>query len=420
MISPKNTASFLHAPRLLPLCLGALILVGGEGAGVTAARAQGAANPSTAPVPDRFDYVLGTQNIGAKYHFTKETLLVEGARQIRQMGSNMLKLRLGPKYDEGGYTEPQNPNIRSLTALARDEPSYRQVFDMPFATYFIWTYCYGTYNQVTPWHGRMKPELLAKEYQEIYDLTKYLLTTYSGSGKTFFLGNWEGDWHLLSGTPVDKKPKWDRTPNADAVPGMIDWINTRQKAVDDAKRDTPHHDVQVYHYMEVNLVQKGMKGERCATLDVLPHTPVDFVSYSSYDSLKGNIATDLPAALSFIESKLPPKEGITGKRVFIGEYTFGDLAPTDINARAIEVMRAGLAWGCPYILYWELYANEAEKDGKLKPFGLIDEHGAKQPLYDTHQHFYEQAKAWVRDSENREGHPPDAPTFDRQALQFLH
>ena len=331
------------------------------------------------PVPDRFDYVLGTQNIGGTYHFTNQTLLVEGAEKIREMGSNVLKLRLGPNYAVGGYTAPPDAHIQSLTELARDEPSYRRVFDMPFADYVIWTYCFSTYQHVTPWHGRMKPDILAREYREIYNLTQYLLTTYSGSGKTFYLGNWEGDWHLLSGAPDDHKPKWEKTPNADAVPGMIDWINTRQKAVDDAKRDTPHHDVQVYHYLEVNLVQKGIKGQRCVTRDVLPQTPVDFVSYSSYDSLQKDIARDLPAALDFIAAHLPPKAGVAGQRVFIGEYGFGNLGPAAENAQALKVMKAGLGWGCPFVLFWELYDNEVAKNGRLRSFWLIDDHGTKQP-----------------------------------------
>jgi hypothetical protein len=372
-----------------------------------------------APVPDTYDYVLGTQNIGATYHFTDQTTLVEGARKIYEMGSNMLKIGLTPQYVNFGYASSKDLKITSLTELVRDEPSYRQVFNMPFAYYFMWTYCFHTYGRITPWNGPMAPDVLAKEYREIYDLTAFLLTTYNGSGKTFFLGNWEGDWHLLSGTPPDKKPKWERTARAEAVPGMIDWLNTRQKAVDDAKRDTPHHNVQVYHYLEVNLVQKGLKGERCVARDVLPHTHVDYVSYSSYDSLKGDVASDLAAALSYIESNLPPKDGIPNKRVFIGEYGYGSGSPADIDQRCRNVMKTALQWGCPFILYWELYDNELTKEGKQKAFCLIDSQNVKLPLYYTHQHFYEQAKEYVRDFKNKQGHPPDADAFHRQGGQIL-
>ena len=30
----------------------------------------------------------------------------------------------------------------------------------------------------------------------MYDLTHYLLTNYNNSGKTFYLGHWEGDGYL--------------------------------------------------------------------------------------------------------------------------------------------------------------------------------------------------------------------------------
>jgi len=35
------------------------------------------------------------------------------------------------------------------------------------------------------------PATLGTEYSELYDLTRYLRQTYSGTGKAFFLGNWE-------------------------------------------------------------------------------------------------------------------------------------------------------------------------------------------------------------------------------------
>ena len=38
-----------------------------------------------------FNYVIGTQTVGSKYKFTDETMLVETAKQIKNMGSNLLK-----------------------------------------------------------------------------------------------------------------------------------------------------------------------------------------------------------------------------------------------------------------------------------------------------------------------------------------
>ena len=62
---------------------------------------------------------------------------------------------------------------------------------------------------------------------------------------------------------------------------MIDWINTRQRAVDDAKHEAAPEGVDVFYYLEVNRVADAMAGRpRVANL-VLSHTPMDYVSYSS-------------------------------------------------------------------------------------------------------------------------------------------
>jgi len=57
------------------------------------------------------------------------------------------------------------------------------------------------------------------------------------SGKTFYLGHWEGDGYLAP---------WTTNPPPAAIQGMIDWLNNRQQAIDDAKRDTAFQDVNVF------------------------------------------------------------------------------------------------------------------------------------------------------------------------------
>jgi hypothetical protein len=57
-----------------------------------------------------------------------------------------------------------------------------------------------------------------KEYGEIYDLARHLLMTYDGSGKTFFLGHWEGDGWLRGSVSRDNDAR--ATPRA--IQGMID------------------------------------------------------------------------------------------------------------------------------------------------------------------------------------------------------
>jgi hypothetical protein len=46
-------------------------------------------------------------------------------------------------------------------------------------------------------------------------------------------------------------------------------------------------------------------------------------------------------------------------------------------------MIAAIEWGCPFVLYWELYDNEGTTD-KPGGFWLINEKNEKQPLWHTH------------------------------------
>jgi hypothetical protein len=396
---------------------------------------------------DAFNYVIGTQTIGATYQFTQESVLVETARAILDMGSNILKMTMGRDYrrmmlkaTKAAYPEtmqyllnegsdakgvprkefpgasveppPASADIQTLTDLARLEPSYRQVLEMPFAYYLIWTYAF------TPgwWQRGFSAENQEKEYQEIRGFVSHLLKTYSGSGKTFFLGHWEGDWHLRHSLKVDS----DTEVTPESIQGMTDWLNTRQRAVDDAKRETPHHGVQVWHYSEVNHVTiVSMAGRPSVTNSVLPKTNVDYVSYSSYNSLR-DIPNQLPKALSYIEGKLPPKAGLDGKRVFIGEYGFPvwRFPEAERDRRSRLVMRAGLEWGCPFILCWEMYNNEI-KDGRQSGFWLIDDKGVKQPLWHTHHDFYQKSRRYVGDFRQKEGRLPTSDEFRRFALGIL-
>jgi hypothetical protein len=396
---------------------------------------------------ETFNYIVGTQTIGATYQFTQESVLVETAQAILDMGSNLLKFTLGRGYQrmmlkpsKTAYPEtmqfllnqgsdarnvprikfpgasveasPENPAIQTLTDLARTEPSYRKVFAMPFAYYVIWTYAF------TPrwWLKGFSAEDQDKEYQEIYSLVAYLLKTYKGTGKTFFLGHWEGDWHLRP----DLNTQTDAGVTPESLQGMTDWLNTRQRAIDDAKRRTPHDGVQVYHYTEVNHVSAvSMAGRPSVTNRVLPQTNVDYVSYSTYDSLD-DIPNKIPRALDYIESKLPSKAGIAGKRVFIGEYGFAahTYPEAERDRRSRQVMRIGLEWGCQFVLCWQMYNNEFS-NGVENGYWLIDNHCVKQPLWHTLADFYREARRYVADCKRQTGRLPAEAEFRRFALGLL-
>jgi len=221
---------------------------------------------------DTYNYVIGTQTIGASYQFTKEPKLVETARAILAPGSGTLKFSLTPQ----GLLKPEP---RTLTETAERDPAVKAVLDMPFANYLMWVSPLSA-----PGGGPFAAARLSAERQEVYDLAKYLLRVYNGTGKSFYLGNWEGDWLLTHTDP-------NSAPTTEEVQSMIHWANTRQQAVDDARRDTPHANVHIYYYVEVNRVRDAMNGKVRVANKVLPRTNPDFVSYSSYDAQNGDFHT---------------------------------------------------------------------------------------------------------------------------------
>lgn len=369
-----------------------------------------------APQPrlDPFNYIVGTQTIGSRYQFTDQTRLVETAQAILGMGSNLIKFKLGPDYEAQHYTAGRRDDVHSLAELAEREPSVRAVLDMPFAHVILWAYAFnGGW-----WGDGYTDDEAGREYREIRQLAEYLLKRYDGSGKTFLLGHWEGDWYLHPDYNAGAEP------SAEKVQAMIRWLNNRQRAVDDAKRAVPHNDVQVFHYTEVNLVNKALEGKKCLTNDVLPHTAVDYVSYSAYDVTvpnRGRSRALLQRALDHIESKLPAKPGIPGKRVFVGEFGFPlelTKTPEQQDAFSREVILAALEWGCPYVLYWQLYCNEVQ-DGQHRGFWLIDTEGRKQPFHQTLQCFYRDARAANRQFQERRGRLPDSGEFADWAREYL-
>ncbi len=369
-----------------------------------------------------FSTAIGTQTIGVRYQFTNESALVETAKEILNLGSDTLKIAVGPNYDEN-YRFHKDPEIKSVLDLVRKNPDYTRVFDLPFRNIMLWLY---------PLSDRMsgfnKGEIPADEaegiYREIYDFSAYLLKTYSGSGKSFFVGNWEGDWHMLK---LNYNYELDPTP--ETIRGAIQWFNLRQKAISDAIRDTPHNNVRMYYYIELNHVLKSMeRGKPSIVNTVLPHIKTDFVSWSSYDvTTKAAMAGGKEgkkrvfAALDYIEKHLPPSD-IKGKRVFIGEYGFNREQVSDAAQQAEytrRIMRWSLEWGCPFVLYWELYCNEITDSGKHRGYWLIDNKGEKQPAWHLHQDFLVKANRFVEEFTSKNGRRPTQSEYNQAAAAWL-
>jgi len=355
------------------------------------------------PAVSAYNVRVGTQTFAGLYQFTTNTLLEETSQAINEMGSGVIKFYLGPEVQrQSGITLA--PNITNLLALVRDEPSHHRVLDMPFQHFVVWAYPFGNW---WPFDGYSVSER-ANEYREIYDLTRYLLTNYNNSGKTFYLGHWEGDWYLL--------PNYNAStnPTKTAIQGMIDWLNNRQKAVDDAKSAIPHGNVNVLNYAEVNRVLDATSGNtninQRVINKVIPFvTNLDCVSYSSYDVMDAS-TSKLWSTLDYMQSMMPANKAkvVSGGRIWVGEYGWGTLANGAQEQNSRAYLQRLLNWnqGLRFMLSWEIYNNEPNR-----AFWLIDSNNVKVASYYLHERFLNSARLLAAQFKERNGRLPTDAEF---------
>jgi hypothetical protein len=382
------------------------------------------ASPLSDPAVDAYNVRVGTETFAGLYKFTTNTLLVETAEVITNLGSDAIKFYMGSDTSlQSGVTLASN--VTNLITLARDDPSYRQVLNMPFRYFIVWTYPFA--NADSWWANGYNTRQGANDYQEIYDLTCYLLTNYDNSGKAFYLGHWEGDGYLnveVSGQA------WATNPPAITIQGMIGWLNNRQQAVDDAKNNTPHTNVYVFNYAEANRVRDAMvngptNNERVINMVVPYVTNLDYLSYSSYDAQDLDSA-DLYATLNYMQSKLPTNKAavVPGERMWVGEYGWGYETPAaqEPLSRSYIQRLLGWNWGgqcLQHVLFWEVYNNQAPSTGATN-FYLIDPAGNKAPCYGLHAYFINQARLLTAQFKETTGALPTDTQFSSLVSPMLN
>lgn len=364
-----------------------------------------------------YNFVLGTNSFPSKYHFSSDSGMIEQAKQTRALGSNIFKTSITVKQLKNyGYKASDVDNIMDVMNLI---PDYDKIFGMDFKYFFFWLHT-ATGIEWKKGISKKQEEML---YDEMFDFTTYMLKKYNNTGKTFMIGNWEGDW-LLHG-----EGKKDVTPSKETVDNMTKWLQIRQRAIADAKSKSKSVNVNVYYYIEVNLVVKGLNGGTCITRDILPNVDVDFVSYSSYESSKKKDyqanKESLTKVLNYIEGQLKPKEGLPFKRrVFIGEYggqAFEDKPETFLKQfdNIIDIMQISLEEDLPFTLHWQLYNNEYTKEGKSKNMSLINEKGEKRATYYLHQNYYKQLNEYLKKYKIQNNKYPSQEDFKIEALKVL-
>ena len=398
---PCSSRLNLTVIRLSIICLLGLLLF----TIMSGSRLEGATLSD--PAVDAYNVRLGSQTFAGLYHFTTNTLLVETAEAIQGLGSGIIKMYLGSNFPTQ-YRQNLPANVTNLLTLVRDLPSCHQVLDMSFNRVVCWAYPFS--NPDAPFaDGNYTSTEASNDYREMYDLTRYLLTNYNNSGKTFFLGHWEGDGYLSVNN-------WSTNPAPAVIKGMINWENQRQRAVDDAKKATSNTNVGVFYYAEANRVRDAMLNGPANNQRVINYvapflTNLDYLSYSSYDAMNLS-AADLYTTLDYMEAHLPTNKvsTIPGERIWIGEYGWGgsqSAAQQEPTTRAyIQRLLNYRGQALPMILFWEIYNNEP---GKL--YCLIDSNNVKTACYNLHSRFINNARLYVARFKENQGRLPTDSEF---------
>ncbi len=331
--------------------------------------------------------ILGVTHVHGQYALTDKPFLIEGAEAVHTLGAKVLKLWFYSIYERQYPWHSDWPkDVPDLEALART-PYYETVFAMPFHTFVLETAEFGMRHNF--WCRGLSNADKKKVHDDIYRLARHLLTRYRGTGKTFVLQNWEAD-NVMKYALKDTNPDtWDTT-----YQGMCDWINTRQAAVEQARRDCGTNGVQVLHAFEVNFVPSlkelaaGKRYEKSKPLvvdKVVPKTHCDLYSLSSWETWAPGKEDGLFDRLQYLASKAP-HDGIFGAdNLMLGEFGAheddfekpeknypvyrGDTAGAAFYAH-YRMVNAALRAGVRYIIHWQIYDNDLRMGGKYEGKGL--------------------------------------------------
>jgi hypothetical protein len=257
--------------------------------------------------------ILGVTHVDGKYCLTDEDFLNEGADQISALGSRVIKVWFHKPHQSYSFNSKW-PEMDNLVEIAKS-PYFRELFDKPLTTYVMM--CFSMGRSAGYWRKGVTEEQQKDEQRQFYELTKHLLTKYKGTNKTFILQHWEGDW-LIRGSYSRKVD-----PAPEAISGMIEWLNARQAGVNQAREEIGLDGVWVYHAAEVNRVVDSMKkGNPNVVNTVLPHTKLDLVSYSAWDSTKAYPENPqvFRNVLDFIAANMPDSPGFGNRNVYVGEF----------------------------------------------------------------------------------------------------
>lgn len=297
---------------------------------------------------------LGVAHVAGGYSVAKsgESFLSAGAHRTLELGQSTLKLFVTPKFREQ-YPQAWPDGVDSLEGLVRT-PAFVEVFDLPFETFVLTTVSFSM-GVDDPWRSGDATLRLAGERRELEGMLRFLSTRYAGTGKSFVVQNWEGDWALAGG--------FDRAKTIDegSVQRMQTWLNQRQAVIEEVRQNAPPG-VHFAGAVEANLVLDSAKTTR-VTSAVLPEVCTDLVSYSAWEATdvgalpEAQQASTLEARLT-TALKLLADAAPVGAQTYLGEFGLPERELETIAPLVTRTLEASARSGAVGAVYWQVFDNE--------------------------------------------------------------
>jgi hypothetical protein len=285
---------------------------------------------------------------------------------LTAVGGSVARVTLSPASDQA-YTGGACITFPvTLTGLAQTT-TWQTIFSDANVTTFVitgydfvsWPNC-GTKSYLNPaFFTAANTAAVSAEWQA---LATYLGSTYPT--KTFILNAWEGDNDCWCGSSF--------TATAGSCPagpsnisGYTLWMKARTAGIQAAAKGN------VKSAMEMNDIGPlSSQGLPNIMQNVLPSVPVDFISYSSWESkaTPAALANDLTTIRKFVAAK-------SGATLFIGELGVPNSYATD-STQMVLYINVARSFNVPYIIVWQLLYDASnglsyyDTNGNATSFGL--------------------------------------------------
>lgn len=317
--------------------------------------------------------ILGATNgVGSDYNIgTAGQQFANACAFIKGFGLRAFKAYCTPDYESDNYTLQTWPGgISSLTTLAQSTPFATQFADSWWSHVVLTVYTFANTSGAW-WISNLTQAKLLADYVEMKAFVSHLLTTYSGSGKTFVLQRWENDWTLMNGTSnaAVYVPR-------DYIDRYAAFLGNCQRAVEDARRETAHYGVTVVNALEANRILDRDQGRHRVVNEIAQRVQPDWVSWSAYDGTIDNSPTftwgsSLAVWAAYWEPRFRDgmralRTAFPGKPIYLGEVGFPENeVPVSWGSNGVgDVIQYVHDWavdeGVELFLYWNTFANDLD------------------------------------------------------------